>query len=92
MLVPPANRPAEPPARNAEVVALTVKVYCCGGTRARSHYRVVLPTYPLHKDSLKYSVPLFLKRQCDRTLGGATLELVAPAAMSLGAVRARWGR
>jgi hypothetical protein len=33
---------------------------------ARSHCRFILPLKP---DSLTYSVPLLLKRQCDRTLG-----------------------
>jgi hypothetical protein len=50
-----------------------------GGDRARSHYRFVLPLICSIPDSLTYSVPLFLKRQCDRTLGG---ELIGPAAES----------
>ena len=37
-------------------------------TRARSHCRFVLPLIHFIPDSLRYSVPLFLKRQCDRTL------------------------
>jgi galactosylceramidase len=40
-----------------------------GARRARSHCRFVLPLIHFIPDSLTYSVPLFLKRQCDRTLG-----------------------
>ena len=40
-----------------------------GAVRARSHCRFVLPLIHFIPDSLIYSVPLFLKRQCDRTLG-----------------------
>jgi hypothetical protein len=40
-----------------------------GLLRARSHCRSVLPLIRLIPDSLTYSVPLYLKRQCDRTLG-----------------------
>jgi hypothetical protein len=36
--------------------------------RVRSYCRFVLPHIPFIPDSLTYSVPLFLKRQCDRTL------------------------
>jgi hypothetical protein len=38
-----------------------------GERRARSHCRVVLPLIHFLPDSLTYSVPLFLKRQCGRT-------------------------
>jgi hypothetical protein len=41
-----------------------------GGPRARSHCRFVPPLIHFIPDSLTYLVPLFLKRQCDRTLGG----------------------
>jgi hypothetical protein len=41
-----------------------------GGDRARSHCRFVLPLIHFTLDSLTYSVPLFLKRHYDRTLGG----------------------
>ena len=41
-----------------------------GGDRARSHCRFVLPPIYFIPDSLTESVPLFLKRQCDRTIGG----------------------
>jgi phytoene dehydrogenase-like protein len=41
-----------------------------GGARARLHCRFVPPLIHFIPDSLTYSVPLFLKRQCDRTLGG----------------------
>jgi hypothetical protein len=62
--------------------------YCCsfifgpnmkagGAPRARSHCRFLLPLIHLIiPDLLTYSAPLFLKRQCDRTLG-------APAVNSL---------
>ena len=36
--------------------------------RARLHCRFVLPLIRFIPDSLTYPVPLFLKRQCDRTL------------------------
>ena len=48
-----------------------------GGTRARSHCRFVQPLIHFIPDSLTYSVPLFLKRQCNRTLGGARRGLAA---------------
>ena len=41
-----------------------------GGARARSHSRFVLSFIHFIPGSLTYSVPLFLKRQCDRTPGG----------------------
>ena len=40
-----------------------------GKFRARSHCRFVLPLIHFIPDSLTYSAPEFLKRQCDRTLG-----------------------
>jgi pimeloyl-ACP methyl ester carboxylesterase len=40
-----------------------------GKARARSHCRFVLPLIHFKPDSPRESVPLFLKRQCDRTLG-----------------------
>jgi hypothetical protein len=40
-----------------------------GDDRARSHCRFLLPPIHFILDSLTYAVPLFLKRQCDRTLG-----------------------
>jgi hypothetical protein len=40
-----------------------------GELRARSHCRFAPPLIQLIPDSLTYSVPLFLKRQCDRTPG-----------------------
>jgi hypothetical protein len=40
-----------------------------GARRARSHCRFVLLLLHVIKDLLTYSVPPFLKRQCDRTLG-----------------------
>jgi hypothetical protein len=40
-----------------------------GEIRAWSHYRFAPPLTHFIPDFLTYSVPLFLKRQCDRTLG-----------------------
>ena len=40
-----------------------------GQRRARSQCRFVLPVTHFIPDSLTYSVPIFLKRRCDRTLG-----------------------
>jgi hypothetical protein len=40
-----------------------------GAARSRSHCRFVLQRIHFVPYSLTYSVPLFLKRQCDRTLG-----------------------
>jgi hypothetical protein len=42
-----------------------------GDARARSHCRFVPPLIHCIPDLLTYSVPLFLKRQCDRTQGAA---------------------
>jgi hypothetical protein len=42
-----------------------------GPGAARAHCRFVLPLIRFILDSLTYSVPLFLKGQCDRTLGAA---------------------
>ena len=44
-----------------------------GEARARSLRRFVLPFIRFAPDSLAYSVALFLKQQCDRTLGGGQL-------------------
>ena len=41
-----------------------------GEVRARSHCRFVQPPIHFIPDALTYSVPVFLKRQCDRTPGG----------------------
>jgi hypothetical protein len=40
-----------------------------GARRARSHCRLVAPLIHFVPVLLTYSVPLFLKRQCDRTIG-----------------------
>jgi hypothetical protein len=40
-----------------------------GPLRARSHCRFVLTLIHFIPDSIRYLVPLFVKRQCDRTLG-----------------------
>jgi hypothetical protein len=45
-----------------------------GAARARSHCHFVPPLIHFIPDLLTYSVPLFLKRQCDRTLGAAPAE------------------
>jgi hypothetical protein len=39
----------------------------CGARTARSHWHFAAPRIRFIPDSLTYSVPLFLKRQCDRT-------------------------
>jgi hypothetical protein len=48
-----------------------------GGARARSHWRYVQPLIRCIPYVLMHSAPLFLKRQCDPTLGGARLEFDA---------------
>jgi hypothetical protein len=45
---------------------------------ARSHCRFVPPRVHFILDLLTYSVALFLKRRCDRTLGLAQAELAGP--------------
>ena len=50
-----------------------------GRSRARSHCRFVLPLIHFILESLIYSVPLFLKRRCDRTLGTLASPRVRPA-------------
>jgi hypothetical protein len=47
-----------------------------GKTRAHSHCRFVLPLIHLVPYSLRDSVPLFLKRQCGRTLGKTSADYV----------------
>jgi hypothetical protein len=42
-----------------------LQVRARGGRRARLHCRFVLPRIHFIPDLLTYSVPLFLKRQCD---------------------------
>jgi hypothetical protein len=49
------------------------------GGAHRSHWRLVLPLICVVPGSLTYSVPLFLRRQCNRTLG-AQLDLPARTA------------
>ena len=71
-----------------------------GRSRARSHCRFVLPLIQLIPEPLTYSVPLVLKRQCDRTLGRRPAKDQAPASSgpgSRGRGRGRrggrpWGR
>jgi hypothetical protein len=53
---------------NNDVAAATITV-TGGEGGARSHYRFALPLIHFIPGSLTYSVPLFLKRQCDRTPG-----------------------
>ena len=50
-------------------VSEIVIVFIYGAIRARSHCRFVPPLIHFIPDSLKYSVPLLLKRQCDPTPG-----------------------
>jgi hypothetical protein len=51
---------------------------------ARSHCRYVLPLIRFTPESRTYSVPLFLKRQCDRTLGGGPRRCRARAVPPVG--------
>ena len=62
-----------------------------GAARAQSHCRVVPPRIHFIPDSLTYSVPLFLNRQCDRTLGLPALPLRRPARLRGLRHRARAG-
>jgi hypothetical protein len=55
--------PAVPKRRRARLLRVWLRL--SGGFR--SHCRLVLPLIHFIPDSLTYSVPLFLKRQCDRT-------------------------
>jgi hypothetical protein len=55
-------------AKAASLYSRISRVYD-GALRARPHPRFVPPPIQFILDSLIYSVPLFLKRQCDRTLG-----------------------
>jgi hypothetical protein len=50
-----------------------------GRTRARSHCRLAPPLIHSIPDLLTYSVPRFLKRQCDRTLGRTAEDLQSAA-------------
>ena len=67
-LGPPGAVPC--PLRFPQLVGLVWRFLCKRGGRARSHCRFVLPFIYFIPESLTYSVPLFLKRQCDRTLRG----------------------
>jgi hypothetical protein len=51
--------------------------------RARSHCRFVPPFIHFIPNSLSYSVPLYLKRQCDRTLGAGSFEDAQQARLML---------
>ena len=63
-------RPRPPPAPPGMKLVIT-GVAAGGPGAARAHCRFVLPLIRFILDSLTYSVPLFLKGQCDRTLGAA---------------------
>jgi hypothetical protein len=70
----PGGRP--PPAFEKSWAAMAGYLADCnpagglpGALRARSHCRFAPPLILFIPDSLKYSVQLLLKRQCDRTLG-----------------------
>ena len=54
-----------------------------GAARVRSHCRFTLPLIHFIPDSRTYSVSLFLKRRCDRTLGAADAD--GRGRLSLGA-------
>jgi hypothetical protein len=80
LLVPPADAP--PAALQAyPQAAPPVQALRGAGGRAwaRSHSRFVPPLTRFIPYSLRYSVPLFLKRQCDRTLGRAREPSGGPA-------------
>jgi hypothetical protein len=55
------------------------------GGAHRSHWRLVLPLIHVVPGSLTYSVPLFLRRQCNRTLG-VQLDVPARTAQAAAAV------
>jgi hypothetical protein len=57
-----------------------------GAPRARSHCCFVLSPIHFIPDSLTYSVPLFLKRQCDRTLGDPPMRTETVAIRARGPV------
>jgi hypothetical protein len=52
--------------------------FLLGKEGARSYCRFVLPLIHFIPESLTYSVPIFLKRQCDRTPGKDAAGHVAP--------------
>jgi hypothetical protein len=54
-----------------------------GRRRARSYCRFILPLIKFIPYSLTYSVPLFMKRQCDRILGRRLPERRRPGARPL---------
>jgi hypothetical protein len=62
------SRAADRHAR-AELPDGALRAGACGSTRTRSHCRFVLQLIHCITDLLRDSVPLFLKRQCDRTPG-----------------------
>ena len=64
-------------------MALTAsnRAMALGGPRARSQYRFVLMPIQLIPESLTNSVPLFLQRQCNQTLGGPPSIVAAIGAM-----------
>jgi hypothetical protein len=80
------------PDRRPRLQALRVPAQAIhgGAARAWSHCRFVLLRIHFIPELLTYSVPLFLKRQCDRTLGADRLipvsngEAVARSAGSAG--------
>jgi hypothetical protein len=57
--------------RRLEALAAGPQAAPGGAARARSHCRFVPPLIHFIPDLLTRSAPLFLKRQCDRTLGAA---------------------
>ena len=59
-----------------------------GARRARSHCRLALLLIHFTLDSLRESVLVFLKRQCDRTLGG--WRFLEPLGQGISYCSSRW--
>jgi hypothetical protein len=70
-----------------------MKPGCLGARRASSHCRFAPPPIRFIPDLLTYSVPLVLKRRCDRTLGERSqFHEYYTKPMALGQVRLATGR
>ena len=67
---------ATPPCQVYYHTMLALSAVVEGGARARSHCHFVPPLIRFIPGLLTYSVPLFLKRQRDRTLGAPRAALL----------------